>query len=62
MNFTVFAAELNIAGKVLSITRKKNGEAYCPVKEGCALQSLNHVFRGETIMLSEDNVLCRGGK
>jgi len=62
MNFLAFAKELNITGKVLSITRKKTGEAYNPIKEGCALRSLHYAFNGETIRLSEDTIACRGGK
>ncbi|MCL2122009.1 MAG: hypothetical protein FWH28_07155 [Clostridiales bacterium] len=44
MNFQSFAKELNITGKVLSLTRKKAGEAYNPIKEGCALRSLHHAL------------------
>jgi len=62
MDYQSFAKELNIVGKVLSVTRKRNGEAYSPIKEGCALRSLNYAFDGETIVLSVDNVHCFGGK
>ena len=62
MNYMDFADELNLVGKILSITRKQDGEAYTPVKEGCAFRSLNHAVNGERIMLSEDTVFCMGGK
>ena len=61
MEFQAFAAELGIVGKVLSITRKQSGEAYNPVREGCALRALNNAMDGETIILSRDNIQCPGG-
>jgi len=61
MEFQAFAAELGIAGKTLSITRKQSGEAYNPITEGCALRALNNAMDGETIVLSKDNIQCPGG-
>ena len=62
MNFIEFAAELGIAGKVLSITRTNGGSVFCPGSERCALLVLNNAFQGETIRLSAETIRCFGGK
>ena len=62
MDFEKFADELNIKGKVLSVKRRNDAEAYSPVREGCAFRALNNAAGGETIRLSDDIIKCPGGK
>ena len=62
MKYVLFAAELGLTGKVLSIKRKNGVQAYNPGTESCAFLALNHALQGETIRLSADTVRCFGGK
>lgn len=53
---------LNLQGKAISVRRTKSVIPSIDLSKGCSLRDLNRVLKGETLVLTKDNMSCRGAK
>ena len=62
MTHEELARELALAAPFVAITRIKGGIGDSPVKKGCTLRVLNDVFAGRRVVLTIDEMSCRGAR
>jgi hypothetical protein len=60
MDTKTFAGELCLEGKIISVTRKEDGEGIKLFDSGCNMRALNKVFEGETIVFDAEVMTCPG--
>lgn len=60
MNYQEFVQELNIKGKVFTITRINTAQVVQDYPGGCTLALVKKAMAGERIVITEENAKCKG--
>lgn len=60
MTYDTFLQTLKLEGRVASITRVTVDEDIPRIPEGCVMGAIRRAMQGDTVLLTGDNVACKG--